>query len=254
VPSSANLKIWGAGTGTSPGAILHQQSFTSTANSWITINLNNPVILDGTDIWVGYDVTHGAGQFPAGCDAGPANPNGDWISIDGTVWEHLAGFGLNYNWNIRAKLNPGEGLWLSLSPNSGNVAPGGSQIITVEFDATGLEIREYHANININSNDPDNPTVVVPVLLDVLIGINELDREAVMVYPVPAADVLNVVTSQGIRNVRMFSYTGQMVYEANVTGETTLSIDVKPFHTGAYILQFITADGQSYNRRIIISR
>jgi hypothetical protein len=90
-------------------------------NSWITINLNNPVILDGTDIWVGYDVTHGAGQFPAGCDAGPANPNGDWISIDGTVWEHLAGFGLNYNWNIRAKLNPGEGLWLSVSPNSGTL-------------------------------------------------------------------------------------------------------------------------------------
>jgi hypothetical protein len=56
-------------------------------------------------------------SIPAGCDAGPANPNGDWISIDGTVWEHLAGYGLNYNWNIRAKLNPGEGLWLSVSPN-----------------------------------------------------------------------------------------------------------------------------------------
>jgi hypothetical protein len=254
VPSGANLKIWGAGSGTAPGAVLHQQTFTSSASSWVEVQLSNPVLLDGTDIWVGYEVTHGAGQFPAGCDAGPANPNGDWISTDGVVWEHLAGFGLNFNWNIRATLNPGEGLWLSVSPTSGNVAPGGSQILTAEFDATGLEIREYTANININSNDPNNSTVAVPVLLDVLIGINEVDREAVMVYPVPAADVLNVVTSQGIRNVRMFSYTGQVVYEANITGESTLSIDVKSFHTGAYILQFITAEGQSYNKRVLISR
>jgi hypothetical protein len=52
----------------------------------------------------------------------------------------------------------------------------------------------------------------------------------------------------------MFSYTGQVVYEANITGESTLSIDVKSFHTGAYILQFITAEGQSYNKRVLISR
>jgi hypothetical protein len=45
-----------------------------------------------------------------------------------------------------------------------------------------------------------------------------------------------------------------MVYEANITGESTLSIDVKPFHTGAYILQFITAEGQTFNKRILISR
>jgi hypothetical protein len=254
VPSGANLKIWGAGTGTAPGAILHQQTFTSTASSWITVTLTNPVVLDGTDIWVGYEVTHGASQFPAGCDAGPANPNGDWISTDGVTWEHLAGFGLNYNWNIRAKLNAGEGLWLTISPNSGNVAPGGSQTLTAEFDATGLEIREYTANININSNDPDNPTVVVPVLLDVLIGINEVEREAVMVYPVPANDILNVVTSQGIRNVRMFSYTGQVVFETSISGESTLNIDVKTFNNGAYILQFITEDGLTFNKRILISR
>jgi len=254
VPSAATLKIWGAGTGTAPGAVLHQQTFSSTASSWVTITLTNGVVLDGTDIWVGYQVTHGAGQYPAGCDAGPANPNGDWISIDGVAWEHLAGYGLNYNWNIRAKLNPGAGLWLNVSPNSGNVAPGASLPLTVTFDAAGLEVRAYHANIKVNSNDPNTPQVIIPVTLDVLVGINEVDREAVMVYPVPANDVLNIVTTQGISNVRMFSYTGQLVYEANVTGETTLNIDVKPFHSGAYILQFITSDGQVFNRQILISR
>jgi hypothetical protein len=254
VPSSATLKIWGAGTGTAPGTLLHSQSFTSTASSWVNIVLSNTLVLDGTDIWVGYEVTHGGGSYPAGCDGGPANPNGDWISLDGTVWEHLAGYGLNYNWNIRARLNPGEGLWLSLSPNSGNVAPGGSLPITVTFDATGLEVDVYTANILVNSNDPNTPQVVVPVMLDVLLSINEVDREAVMVYPVPASEVLNVATTQGITHMRMFSYTGQVVYEHNVTGAGTTSIDVKPFHSGAYILQLITVDGQTFNKRVLISR
>ncbi|MBE0661115.1 MAG: choice-of-anchor J domain-containing protein [Bacteroidales bacterium] len=254
VPSSTTLKIWGAGTGTAPGALLHSQAFTSTAMSWKNIELSSSLILDGTDLWVGYEVTHGGGSYPAGCDAGPANPNGDWISMDGTLWEHLAGYGLNYNWNIRARLNPGAGLWLSLSPNSGNVAPGGSLPITVTFDATGLEVREYTANIKVNSNDPLTPQVIVPVTLDVLVGINEVDKEAVMVYPVPASEVLNVATTQGITHMRMFSYTGQVVYERNVTGAGTTSIDVKPYHSGAYILQLITADGQTFNKRILISR
>jgi hypothetical protein len=253
-PSGATLKIWGAGTGTAPGTILHEQAFTSTASTWKTIELSNGVVLDGTDIWVGYEVTHGASQFPAGCDAGPANPNGDWISLDGSVWEHLAGYGLNYNWNIRAKLNSGAGLWLNVSPNSGNVAPGGSLPLTVTFDATGLEVRVYTANIKVNSNDPITPQVIVPVTLDVLVGINELDREAVMVYPVPASEVLNITTTQGITHLRMFNYTGQIVHESNVAGQSNLSIDVKAFHSGAYILQFITVDGQTFNKRILINR
>jgi hypothetical protein len=33
-----------------------------------------------------------------------------------------------------------------------------------------------------------------------------------------------------------------------------LNIDVKQLHTGAYILQFITQDGQTFNKRILISR
>jgi len=109
VPTNATMKIWGAGTATSPGAVLHQQVYTPTGTSWNTITLTTPVTLDGNDLWIGYSVTHGASQFPAGCDAGPANPNGDWISLDGVAWEHLAGYGLNYNWNIRGKIYPGGG-------------------------------------------------------------------------------------------------------------------------------------------------
>jgi hypothetical protein len=111
LPSSPSLKIWSAGSATAPGTLLVDQAFTAVANSWVTIELNTPVEIDGTDIWVGYAVTHGASQFPAGTDAGPANIDGAWISMDGIAWDRLFELAptLNYNWNIRATLSEGNG-------------------------------------------------------------------------------------------------------------------------------------------------
>ncbi len=111
VPSTPTLKIYSAGSATAPGSIIHEQVFTATANSWVTIELNDDVELDGTDIWVGYTVTHGAGFFPAGCDAGPANVDGAWISTDGVSWDRLYELApaLNYNWNIRATITDDNG-------------------------------------------------------------------------------------------------------------------------------------------------
>lgn len=53
--------------------------------------------------------------------------------------------------------------WLSYSPSFGVVAPGETDTITLGFDARDLEIGDYYANIFINSNDPDNGEVVLPI-------------------------------------------------------------------------------------------
>jgi hypothetical protein len=44
-----------------------------------------------------------AASYPFGVDAGPADPDGDWVNDSGT-WQHLNDFGLNYNWNIRGEV------------------------------------------------------------------------------------------------------------------------------------------------------
>ncbi|MBN1339078.1 MAG: choice-of-anchor D domain-containing protein [Bacteroidales bacterium] len=79
--------------------------------------------------------------------------------------------------------NPGTGLlsysttisylsgangWLSITSNpAGNVSAGGSIDMNVHFDATGLFPGLNTAEILINSNDPVNPVVVLPVSLTV---------------------------------------------------------------------------------------
>ena len=58
--------------------------------------------------------------------------------------------------------------WLSEEPMSGTVAPDGGIPITVTFDAAGLTPGVYLGQLDVQSNDPANPHVYVPVTLTVV--------------------------------------------------------------------------------------
>ena len=58
--------------------------------------------------------------------------------------------------------------WLSVMPISGTVPAGGQADLTVTFDTRGLEVQEYSGFVRIDSNDPDESRVSVPVILRVL--------------------------------------------------------------------------------------
>ena len=51
---------------------------------------------------------------------------------------------------------------------TGSVPPGGSQLVNVSFNSTGLIPGIYNANLDITSNDPDTPNVQVSVTLNVV--------------------------------------------------------------------------------------
>ncbi|HKY33808.1 MAG TPA: S8 family serine peptidase [Candidatus Polarisedimenticolia bacterium] len=57
--------------------------------------------------------------------------------------------------------------WLATSPAGGTIPAGGSQEVQVDFTALGLEDGLYEAQIDVASNDPYTPLVVVPVSLNV---------------------------------------------------------------------------------------
>ena len=60
-----------------------------------------------------------------------------------------------------------EANWLSELPTSGTVDPDNKTEIIVTINATDLEVGEYSASILINSNDPDENLVPVPMHLNV---------------------------------------------------------------------------------------
>ncbi|MDO8550326.1 MAG: T9SS type A sorting domain-containing protein [Ignavibacteria bacterium] len=104
VPIQATLKIYDTGTASTPGPLLYSAPFTPVATSWQKITLSNPVTISGNDIWVGYEVNHSSGTYPAGVDDGPAVPGGDWVYNGSWVKLHEIAPNLNYNWNIAAVL------------------------------------------------------------------------------------------------------------------------------------------------------
>src|SRR5690606_16310192 len=57
--------------------------------------------------------------------------------------------------------------WASVSPANGSTPGGSTTSVDVTFDATGLTPGVYSGELCIESNDPDEPEVIVPLTLTV---------------------------------------------------------------------------------------
>lgn len=100
------IKIFSGTTNNTPAFLLYSKNVVTVAG-WNTFVLDSQITVASTDLWVGYEVTHAAGQYPAGIDDGPANIDGCYIrsdALNGGTWDRLSNIGFNTNWNIRADL------------------------------------------------------------------------------------------------------------------------------------------------------
>ncbi len=83
---------------------------------------------------------------------------------DGNLWMCDFGTGLIY---VIEGLPISDCPWLSEDPLIGTIPAGSSQNVDVTADAAGLTAGTYNCNILVNSNDPIDPQVVVPVTLNI---------------------------------------------------------------------------------------
>lgn len=234
-----------------PGELLYEQDFFPNIGSWTTVVLAQPVYVSGRDLWVSYWMDQPEGIFPAGIDAGPANPNGNWLK-SGPAWRHLdAQF--DANWNIRGKLTGEAGsVWLSVSPNAGEVEPGESDELSIEIDATGLTPQTiYKGRLHVRSNDPANQQIDIRVWITILTGLNENgERTYVSAYPNPANDVLFLKGNTEITSIILSNSIGQVVYEGTV-GQRETRIPTSSFDAGLYILTVQTTHGTASQKIMI---
>ncbi|NLN73072.1 MAG: T9SS type A sorting domain-containing protein [Bacteroidales bacterium] len=123
------------------GNEVYRKAFAS-VDGWNTININSLAIDGTTDLYFGYEVSVSSG-YPAGCDAGPAHENGDYM-IFSNEWIRLStDIEIDANWNIRVQLGdlPTEPI-ASLSANSlnfGSVILPGSVTKEVKLFNDGAE-------------------------------------------------------------------------------------------------------------------
>jgi len=107
-PAEMYINISTDVTPTLPGEILNTQRVSGlTTNAWNTVTLNEPFFLDGSPVWVGIEVNQNSNIQTVGCDAGPANPNGDWLYDEENMeWETFFNrTSESVRWNIKAILS-----------------------------------------------------------------------------------------------------------------------------------------------------
>ena len=90
-----------------PGTLVGQQAYSCTgSDAFVEWEFTTPVSIDPTEnLWI--VMQNQTGQYVASCCVDTGDPNGRWISIDGTTWEDVGSYGLHYTWMIRAYVASG---------------------------------------------------------------------------------------------------------------------------------------------------
>lgn len=238
--NAANLRIWDGVPGAAGSNIVFGDTTTNrlaaTAFSGIyrtldtdLTNADRPIM--SVDISVGAILPEGTywvdWQLSGSLASGPwapavtlsgqtGKPGANALQWDGTAWVAATDGGSMAAQDYPFQVNgtPAGGApactylssipWLSASPATGTTAAAGSTAVTMTFDSTGVAIGSYAGNICVESNDPANPMVAVPVALDV----------------VPVGATFTVTPSVGAGNGAISPSTAVIVDENGTTAFT----------------------------------
>ena len=83
------------------------------------------------------------------------------------------------------------------------------------------------------------------------IRLNELTNKLISIFPNPAKDVVNV-TGKDIKEVKLFNYLGVQIATGTNLGNDVVSINLKQFAKGVYVIQVITAKDEVRNEKLIV--
>ena len=93
------LNIYRGGD-TVPGTLAHSQVVNFTSSGWQEAQLDAVFALNSQNLWITFSTT-GMTYPMSVCDY-TGSPNSDWVSLNGSEWNHITSYGLNYSWLIRA--------------------------------------------------------------------------------------------------------------------------------------------------------
>ncbi len=134
---------------------------------WIDFNKNETFdasekVLDGFNLANANQVYTTQITIPDGVESGEARMRvkAEWQNVPGDPCSGMSyGETEDYTVNVSG--------WMFVTREIDTIAPGNTKIIEVNFDSNDLTQGTYYGNVKVESNDPDNATVNVPVTLNV---------------------------------------------------------------------------------------
>lgn len=259
-----------------PQTPIHSQNMTLTGSHvWHEEVLSSALeIPENEPIWI--VVGQQGLNRPAAACSDMGNPNGRWVSLDGVEWFDMHHFNMYYTWMLRAFVTNRAGRTMPLdeggfvlqhynlyrSYDSINY----QQIATIPF-VEGQEYYQYRdvllddehslfyyrltadylsdegetceSDFAASLNHPEDNFVWV----DDHWNIFENQEDALMIYPNPAMDVLNI-EAKDLCHLSVFNAWGQCLAKMDVNADF-VQLNLSDWADGLYLLQVATKKGVS---------
>ncbi|MFA5471918.1 MAG: T9SS type A sorting domain-containing protein, partial [Acholeplasmataceae bacterium] len=76
---------------------------------------------------------------------------------------------------------------------------------------------------------------------------------AVSVYPNPSNSMVNIELTNNISQVVVYNYVGQVVFEQTITKAQTIQLNVRNYEAGAYLIKFVTINGENFTKKVVVT-
>ena len=83
------------------------------------------------------------------------------------------------------------------------------------------------------------------------LSVDEMNAKQFMVYPNPASDFINLITSEKINSITIFNIYGQKIGDYGQF-ENPYQIDISSFERGNYILKLKTENGELLASKFVV--
>lgn len=172
-PADVTFNIYIGGTD-APSTLVSSQTLTfKGTDSFVEVELTTPVTIDGTQsLWI--TAYCNKLSYPAAACAYVGDTNSNWISLDGSTWEHLSVNESSYTWMIRGFLESSTGEMKMLDMSSDVSAENaGFGLIRPDVVAPGVSIvscdyTNTTGHVTLNGTSMATPCVagVMALMLD----------------------------------------------------------------------------------------
>ena len=76
-------------------------------------------------------------------------------------------------------------------------------------------------------------------------------EQALSTFPNPAGGTLNIVVPAKSQHLQLYSFTGQILYQADIQGQTAYKLDTNDLIQGQYFVRIVDENGKVFGSSFI---
>ena len=137
----------------------------------------------------------------------------------------------------------------------GNINPQFQNVGTWYEYWTGdsLSVNNVGGNINLKAGEYRLYTTKQLTKPD-YVGFEDIvgNESEILLYPVPADNILNISSGENIEGIEVFNLLGSIIYSNSNVNSKSTSIETKTFKQGYYFIKVKTYGGRTYSNKFIV--